>query len=128
MYAGPGHPLRFAQPQEQLELLGEELVVVAQVVAEERKRLDERAAAGHDLGAALRQQVKGRKILEDPHRVVRSEHRDSARETDARRPLGGCRKHDHGCGDREVRSVVLADPEDVEADLVGELDLLDQIP
>ena len=36
-------------------------------------------------------------------------------------------EHDRGRGDREVGAVVLADAEDVEADLVGELDLLEQV-
>ena len=36
-------------------------------------------------------------------------------------------EHDGGRRDREVGPVVLADAEHVEADLVGELDLLDQV-
>ncbi len=36
-------------------------------------------------------------------------------------------EHDGGRGDDEVGAVVLADAEDVEPDLVGELDLLDQV-
>ena len=36
-------------------------------------------------------------------------------------------EHDGRRGDGEVGPVVLADAEDVEADLVGELDLLDQV-
>ena len=39
--------------------------------------------------------------------------------------IGG--EHDRGRGRREVRAVVLADAEDVEPDLVGELDLLDEV-
>ena len=45
----------------------------------------------------------------------------------ARRALGGRREHDGRRGDREVGAVVLADAEHVEPDLVGELDLLDQV-
>ena len=41
-----------AQLEQQFELLGEQFVVVVEVVAEQRKRLDERAAPRHDLGAA----------------------------------------------------------------------------
>ncbi len=59
-----------AQLQQQLELLDEEFVVVGQVVSKERKRFDERAAAGHDLRAAVGQEVKGRELLEDANRVV----------------------------------------------------------
>ena len=36
-------------------------------------------------------------------------------------------EHDRGRGDDEVRAMVLAHAEDVEADLVGELDLLHQV-
>src|SRR4051794_13683876 len=41
--------------------------------------------------------------------------------------LGRRRQRHRRRGDREVRPVVLADLEDIEADLVGELDLLDQV-
>jgi len=37
--AGPGHALARAEEEQQLELLGEEVVVVLEVVAEERERL-----------------------------------------------------------------------------------------
>ena len=40
---------------------------------------------------------------------------------------GGRAEDDRRRRDREVRAMVLADPEDVEPDLVGELDLLDQV-
>ena len=66
--------LRLAQPEQEVELLGEELVVVGKVVAEERERLDERAATGHDLGATAGEQVERRELLEDAHRIVRAEH------------------------------------------------------
>ena len=113
--------------QQQLELLGEELVVVGEVVAEERERLDERAAPGHDLGAPAGEQVERRELLEDADRVVRAEHADGARQPDPLRARGGRREHDRRRRDGEVGPVVLADAEDVEADLVGELDLLDQV-
>ena len=48
-------------------------------------------------------------------------------EPDAARPRGARCEHDRGRGDGEVGAVVLADAEDVEADLVGELDLLDEV-
>ena len=43
------------------------------------------------------------------------------------RPRGGRGEHDRRRGDGEVGAVVLADAEDVEPDLVGELDLLEQV-
>ena len=74
MAARPGDALGLAQREQQVELLGEELVVVVEVVAEEREGLDERAAAGHDLGAPAGEQVERREVLEDAHGVVRAEH------------------------------------------------------
>jgi hypothetical protein len=70
VFARPAHALGLAQPQQQLQLLREQRVVVAQIVAEQGKGLDERAAAGHDLGPSIRQQVQGREILKDAHRIV----------------------------------------------------------
>ena len=116
-----------AHGEQQLELLGEELVVVAQVVAEERERLDERAAARHDLGAAAGEQVERREVLEDAHGSSELSTLDRARRAGCARALGGRREHDGGRRDGEVGAVVLADAEDVEPDLVGELDLLDQV-
>ena len=48
-------------------------------------------------------------------------------EPDALGPRRRRRQHDGGRRDGEVGAVVLADAEDVEPDLVGELDLLDQV-
>ena len=127
MAAGPGDLLRLAQSQEEVELLGEELVVVGEVVAEERERLDERAAPGHDLGAAAREQVERGELLEDANGVVRAEDADGARQPDAARARCDRREGDRRRRDGEVGPVVLADPEDVEADLVGERRLLDQV-
>ena len=56
--------------QQQLELLGEQRVVVVEVVAEEREGLDERAAPGHDLGAPAGQQVERGELLVDADRIV----------------------------------------------------------
>ena len=109
------------------ELPFEQLVVVAEVVPEQRERLDERAAADHDLRSAFRDEVDGRELLEHADRVVRAEDGHGAREPDPRRPRrGGCQHHRrrrHG----ELGPVVLPDAEDVEPDLVRELDLLHEV-
>ncbi len=123
----PRDPLARSDPQQQLELGGEQLVVVLEVVAEKRERLGERPAAGPDLGAPAGQQVDRRKLLEDPHRIVGAEHRDRAREPDPLRLRGGRREYDGGRGDGEVGPVVLADPEHVETQLVGQPELLHQV-
>ena len=71
--------------EQQLELLGEQLVVVVEVVAEQREGLDERAAPGHDLGPAAGEQVERREVLEDADGIVRAEDADRARQPDALR-------------------------------------------
>src|SRR5882672_12069519 len=82
MLARPGYALGSADRQQQPELLLEELVVVVEVVPEERERLDERAAPGHDLRAAVRDQVDLGELLEHAHRIVRAEDGDGARQPD----------------------------------------------
>ena len=114
--------------EQQVELLSEQCVVVGEVVAEERKRLDERAAPGHDLGAAVRDQVDRRELLEDPDGVVGAQHADRARQSQPRRPRGDRGERDRGRRDDEVPAVVLADAEDVEPDALRELRLLEQLP
>jgi hypothetical protein len=125
--AAPGHALGVADAQQQLELLGEELVVVLEIVAEEGERLDERAAAGHDLRAPVAEQVQGRELLEDPDGVVRAEDAHGAGQPDVLRAPGGGAEDDGRRAHGEVGAVVLADSEDVEAEGVGELDLLDEV-
>ena len=56
--------------REQVELLLEQHLVVAQVVAEERERFDERAATEDHLGAAVRDGIQRREPLVEPNRVV----------------------------------------------------------
>ena len=123
----PGHPLGGAQREQQVELLGEQLVVVVQVVAEQGERLDERPPARHDLGPSAREQVEGGKRLEHPHRVVRAEHAHGARQADALRVLADRGEGDGGSRHGEVGAMVLADAEHLEAGLLGQLGLLDQL-
>jgi hypothetical protein len=52
MPAFPGDFGLGANLKQEVELLGEQLVVVVEIVAEEREGFDERAAPGHDLGPA----------------------------------------------------------------------------
>ena len=127
MTPGPADVLGVTQLQQELELLDEELVVVGEVVPEERERLDERAPAGHDLGATAREEVERRELLEHAHRIVRAEHADGARQPDMLRPLGHRCEGDRRGRDGEIRPMVLADAEDVEPDLVGKRCLLDQV-
>jgi hypothetical protein len=113
--------------EQEVQLLREQRVVVAEVVAEQRERLHERPASRHDLRASARQQVQRRELLEDPHGVVAAQHTHGAGQPDPGRALGA-RGQDHGRrGGGVVAAVVLADPEHVEAHLVGERDLLDDL-
>jgi hypothetical protein len=79
------------------------------------------------ISAPVRDQVERREVLEDAHRVVRADHADRARQADALRARGAGREHDGRRGDDEVGPVMLADAEHVEPDLVGQLDLLQQV-
>jgi hypothetical protein len=93
-FALPGHCLSGAELQKQIEFLCEQLVVVGQGVTEQRKRLGERAAADHQLGPPVRQQVESDEILEYAYRISRAEHDDSARQLDRFRAPGNGRKND----------------------------------
>ena len=123
----PGDAFARADLQQQVELLGVEVVVVVQVVAEQREGLDEGAAAGHDLGPAARDEVKLGELLKDAHGIVGAEHGDRAGEPDPLGPRGDRGQGDGRGGDEEVGPVVLTDGEHVEAELVGQHALLDQV-
>jgi hypothetical protein len=125
--SGPRHVGAAAQLEQEAELLGEELVVVVEVLAEQREGLDERAASGHDLGTTAGQEVDGGEVLEDADRVGRAQDGDRARQPDALRADGGGGECDRRRGDGEVRAVVLAHTEDLEAHLVRELNLLHEV-
>ena len=59
-----------AHGEQKIELFGEQFVVVVEVVAEQREGFDERTAPGHDLGAAAGDEIEGRELLIDAHRIV----------------------------------------------------------
>ncbi len=110
--------------REERELLLEQVVVVVERVAEERERLGERAAAEDHLGAAVGDGVEGGEALVDADRVVGAEHGDGGAEPDAARCGWRWRpSSDLGGADGEVGAVVLADAEEVDAELVGQLGL-----
>ena len=128
MLPGPVDVLALPDLQEQLELLGEQRVVVIQLQTEERKRLDERAATDDHLRAAVREQIEGGELLKDADRVGRAE--DGHRTGEAY-PARSCRRRcerDDGGGVEVLPAMMLADAEDVQTHLVGVLDLFDEIP
>lgn len=124
---GPGHALVVAQREEQVELLGEQGVVVGEVVAEQREGLGGRAAPGHHLGTTARQAVEGGELLEHAHGVVGAEYGDGAGQPDPPGAGGRGGEDGRGAGGGLVGAVVLADAEHVEPHLVGELGLLDDL-
>ena len=123
----PRHRPGLEQLGEQPQLVLEQLLVAGQVVAEQRIRLGERAAAEDHLGAAVRQRVERREALKHAHRIVGAEHGDRRAQEDARGAAGDRGEHDLGRRDREVGAMVLADAERIEADPVGEHRLVDDV-
>ena len=76
--AGPVDAFVRADVEQQVELLREQGVIILELQAEQRERLDERAAADHELGAAAGKQIQRGKLLEDPHGVRGTQDRDGA--------------------------------------------------
>ena len=126
----PGRPVPGDRPTlqqcgEELRLLLEQPLVVGQVVAEERERLGARATPEDDLRPSTGQSMQGGVALEHADRIVRAEDGDGRTEMDARRARRD-RSQDHVAGRHgPVVGVMLADAEEVDADLVGEHALLD---
>ncbi len=126
--AAPVHLDLVAQMQQEIQLLGEELIVVAHIETEERVGFRKRAATHDDLGTSVRDQVQGGKLLEDADRIVRAEHRDRAGETDTLRARG-CRSQEHRRRGRDVfLTMVLPDGIGVQTDAVGESNLFQHLP
>ena len=95
MLTGPVNVVIFAESQQEIELFGEEVVVVFELEAEERERLDEGAASCDDLGAAVGDQVEGCEVLKDADRVGGAEYGDRRGEADVLR-TGRCRGRSSG--------------------------------
>ncbi len=127
MPAFPSNVCVFPDLEQKVEFLGEKRVVVGQIEAEKRIRLGERATPGHDFRAAVRQQVKRGKLLENPHRVRGAEHGHRAGKPNM--PGAGRRRgeQDRGRGIDIFLPMVLTDAENLDPDLVGQLDLFKQI-
>ena len=112
---------------EQVELLVEQLLVLLEVEAEQREGLDEGPAPEDHLGAPVRHRIERREPLEHADRIVRRQHRHGGAEPDAPRAARDRRQHHVRSRDREVGAVMLADADGIDADLVGEDRLLDQV-
>jgi hypothetical protein len=126
--ARPRHGLLRQERGEDLELLGEQPLVVVQGQPEQRERLGERTAAERDLRPAARDGVERREALEHADRVVGAEHGHRGTEADPAGPARDRGEHHVRRADREVRTVVLTDAEEVQADRVRELRLGHHLP
>ncbi len=117
----------FAEMEEEVELLGEELVVELGVVAEERIGLDEGAATDDDLGATLGDEIKSGEVLEDANGIVGAEDRNCRREADVLCARSSSGQQDCGRRGDVLFAVVFANAIDVDACAIGEFDLLEQL-
>src|SRR5262245_195921 len=116
-----------ADLQEQLEFLREQRVVILEIESEQRKGLDRRPASDHHLGPAARQQIERGEFLEQAHRVGGAQDRHRAAEAYTPGARRGRAEDHRGRGIEELPAMVLADSERVQADLIGALDLSDEI-
>src|ERR1700737_3411031 len=90
-------------------------------------RPGEGTTAGDDLSAAAGDEVERGELLEDADGVGGGEDGDGAGEADIFGERGGGGEDDGGSGVEVLGAVVLADAEDIEAELVREGDLFEQI-
>jgi hypothetical protein len=120
------HVLVFLDLEQQVEILGEQRVVVLEPEPEQRERFREGAAPDDDLRSPVGDQVERGELLEDAHRVGGAQHRDRARESDAFRARRRGREDHRGGRVEEVGAVMLADAEHVEADGVRVRDPIDE--
>ena len=123
----PGNGVRLVDLQQEVELLGIQLVVVVKAVPEERERFGRGATTSGDLGTAVGQRIQSRELLIDPHRVVRAQHGDRAPELDPLRNRRGRRENHRARGGRHLIRVVFANTEVVEPHGIGQGDGLAQI-
>ncbi len=68
-----------------------------------------------------------RKLLEHPHRIVRTEHGNRAREPDTLGPRRNRRERNRRRGNQKVGPMMLADGEHVKPELVGQDGFLEQV-
>src|SRR6202035_1964521 len=91
-----------------------------------RECFDERAAPGHDLGPALREEIEGGELLKHADGIGRAQDGDGAGEPDAP-GAGRGRGEDHGGGGiEELTTVMFADAKDIETDFISQGDGLEQ--
>src|SRR6266446_9864381 len=127
MFAGPGHVLVVTDLEQQIELLRKQRVVVLQSKTEQREGVDERTTAYDHLRASLRNEIECGEILEYSYGIGGAQDRYCAGETNAARSRSrGC-ENDGRRGIQEILAMVFSDSEDIQSNLIGVFDLLDQV-
>jgi len=111
----------------QIDPLLDPLATFLHVDAENVELVADEAAADAEIEATLRKLIEGRGLLGDPDRIVERQHGRAGAKPDA---LGAGRQIGQECVIGRKQSavadeMVLDDPGVIDADLIGELDLLD---
>ena len=75
----------------------------------------------------MRDEIEGGEFLEDAHGIGGAQNGDGAGEADFFGARSGRGENDGGSGVEKLFAMMLADAEDVEADLVGEFDFFEQM-
>jgi hypothetical protein len=120
-------PAGVPEGREDRQLLLEEDVVIVERIAEQGKRLGERAATQDHFGPPVGAGVEGAETLIDPDRVIRAEHGDGRAEPEPLGAAGDGGEQNFRGADGEVGTVVLPDAEEVHADPVGQLGFGDHV-
>ena len=115
------------QLHEQPQLLLEDLFVIAEVVAKQRKRLDRRTTPEDQLRAPAGDGVQRREVVVQADRILGREHGHRGAEPDPLGPPGDRRKYHVRRRIHHVVAIVLADVERVDPDLLGEDAFLDRV-
>ena len=123
----PGDRLIPQQEGQQVELLLEELLIVLEVVAEEWKRLGQGSTTDDELRSPVGHGVEGGELVVDPYRVLGAEHGHRGAQPDLLRPTGDGRQDHRSRRVHHVLAVVLGDVERVDADVVRQHGLIDDI-
>ncbi len=125
--AVPGDRSAFEEFGEEVGFLFEEVLVVGEVIAEERERVDAGTPSEDDFCPTPGDGVERGVALKHPDRIVGAQYRDSRPDADAGRARGDGGEHHVGGRQREVIGVVFTDPEEVHAHLVGKHTLFDKV-
>jgi hypothetical protein len=116
-----------AEGEEEVEFFREEIVVIFELEAKERKGFNEGTAANDDFGAAVGDEVECGEVLKDADGIRSAEDGDSRGKTDGCGAGSGRSENDGRGGVEVLAAVVFAEAEVVEANFVGEFDLFEEM-